>query len=626
MSDPCGNDAETRPVLDYCVPAPRNISGLSKLLANLGPWWIRPSWFSLLLLVLLAASVIAARRSLPSWTAVAIYKTAVPSITYGMESNAIFVPLPSRNAVICLDAAGCPIVWRPWDNKTLLKLPTAGTYVQWFEISADQSTLLAQLADNRVFLWDVQTGKILRSLWAPDLYKFRYNFPGSALSPDGSTLATIESDGRLTTLDITGMQPQTLAVRQFNDSPSVLDKVAFSPDGTRLVFFSGGFLREICVLDSRTLKTVVASAPNAGAADCAFQWLNGGKEIIVAGNLQNSLNCSACLYDCQSGKILGNWTFQDLLVNSLTVSPDQQYVLIGARFGGAAATIELSATGAKSQRQALIASLPDWQRADFFPDSRRVLSYSGWYADPVIIDLAANAHLATLRLPPPTGRWWNPYPPVVGAVISNDGNQIATQLGDGRVVVYHHLAPDTRWGIMASPLFWLVGALLAAFTYSLWKDTARQSTGDGIHRAAALMVIASYLPLLSICGILAEGDFAVAKFLLSPFVLLGVPWFPAAIGVRAGSKFWIAIACALLFTSMYTSFNAIFAAPELAKTPFHIFDRMVLLSPWLLAPAFICGFFFCVAAIFLLFRDAARLEANRKDPTPMTKSLPSPTI
>ena len=127
--------------------------------------------------------------------------------------------MPLHDAVFCVDAKGCPCVWRPWDNKTLVQLPDTNSSIEWLATSGDESKLLTKTSDGGIALWDSSNGKFLRQLaggsspYLTDVNTFDLLQCSMALSWDGAKLAMLRFNGELILWDITGPVPRILARR-----------------------------------------------------------------------------------------------------------------------------------------------------------------------------------------------------------------------------------------------------------------------------------------------------------------------------------------------------------------------------------------------------------------------------
>jgi hypothetical protein len=99
------------PVLDYHVPPPRNPSGLMKVLKRMGPWWVRPSWLSLVLILLVIATIVALHRRPLSWRPGIARMTIGSGIMFNWaDLHDQFLPMPLHDAMLCLDQTSEPII------------------------------------------------------------------------------------------------------------------------------------------------------------------------------------------------------------------------------------------------------------------------------------------------------------------------------------------------------------------------------------------------------------------------------------------------------------------------------------------------------------------------------------
>lgn len=223
---------------------------------------------------------------------------------------------------------------RLWDTKTgqprfrlLGNGKMGGRRVVRF--TPDGTRLVAWGDDAIVRVWDVRTGKLLAENSTrpadekidPDdpaadrmLLMMRIMTDAADISPDGTTL--VLSEGKdLRLLDpMTGKERQTLTPGETSVS-----KVAFSPDGKRLLVASGAKRIEIKLPDGRTRSTVedtypvsvwdVATGKQVWAASAEGSWPGlayspDGTRVAMASNVWQGPN-RVWVWDAASGKELG---------------------------------------------------------------------------------------------------------------------------------------------------------------------------------------------------------------------------------------------------------------------------------------------------------------------------------
>ncbi len=194
------------------------------------------------------------------------------------------------------------------------KLPGHIGGVQAVTFSPDGKLLASGGRDNRVCLWNPQTGKCLRTL------KGHTDIVSSvAFSPDGKLLATT---GGYT---IRIWNPTSgECTKTFEEHECYVGSLAFSPDGKLLASTSGGKVR---IRDTQTGKSLqVLKAPGEFSIHSAMFSPDGQLLVTMLSGLR------ACLWDLKTGKAIydksrGYW------VNSVKFSPDGR-VLASVGSGG----------------------------------------------------------------------------------------------------------------------------------------------------------------------------------------------------------------------------------------------------------------------------------------------------
>jgi len=174
------------------------------------------------------------------------------------------------------------------------------------------SMRLASDGDDKIKLWDVVTGSLLRSIEVHSKLMAR---PAFAFSPDGKTLASGAGD-ELKLLDVTtGTQLRSLEVHK-------VASVAFSPDGKTLA--SGGWDKMVKLWDVRSgiqLRSLEGHSSAVGSV--AF---SPDGQILASGGHDNTIK----LWDVATGKQLRSLEGHSSSVGPVAFSPDGQTLASGS--------------------------------------------------------------------------------------------------------------------------------------------------------------------------------------------------------------------------------------------------------------------------------------------------------
>jgi WD40 repeat protein/serine/threonine protein kinase len=123
-------------------------------------------------------------------------------------------------------------IWSVDDGRTLARLEQP-SYVLRLAFSPNGRRLVTAAFDGSIRLWDVETGRQIHSVLGNTVAQ------GLGFSPDGREVATLSRDGRLALWNAQTLQQTTVLDRQVLPASGPVDKLAFSPDGTRLSAASG---------------------------------------------------------------------------------------------------------------------------------------------------------------------------------------------------------------------------------------------------------------------------------------------------------------------------------------------------------------------------------------------------
>ena len=279
--------------------------------------------------------------------------------------------------------------------------------------SPDGSALASGGADNTIKLWELGSGREIRTLGA------HYPALSLAYSPDGRMLAfgTIEQGVKI--VDVaSGRELRTLS-----GHVGTVFEVAFSPDGRILA--SGGDDRTIKLWDVATWRELATFGGFSHAAD-ALAFSPDGQFLAA-----NSPDHVIRLWDVASAREVRR--FKGYAVGRVAFSPDGQMIAAGSSVG----TIKLWEVASGRELGTLRGHTNYVELVAFSPNGR-VLVSSSFDRTVKIWDLTSGHAVATLGV----GAMEMPQPLWATAMaFSPNGNALALGLGDGTLKLWD----TTNW-------------------------------------------------------------------------------------------------------------------------------------------------------------------------------------
>src|SRR5919202_625827 len=179
------------------------------------------------------------------------------------------------------------------------------SYVNYIVISPDGKTLVSGSADRKIKIWDLSSGREIRTLLENSLHINYF-----AISPDWQIIATGGSNNTIKIWNLaTGREIRTLSGHS-----SSINYLAISPDGKKLVSASADSTIKIWDLATgKLLNTLVGHAGPVNSLAISFD----GKELASA-----SADSTIKVWDFSTGKEIRNLTGHTSSVKPLAISPD----------------------------------------------------------------------------------------------------------------------------------------------------------------------------------------------------------------------------------------------------------------------------------------------------------------
>ncbi|MEN6624416.1 MAG: caspase family protein, partial [Smithella sp.] len=268
------------------------------------------------------------------------------------------------------------------------------------DFSPDGKYLVSGSSDKNIKLWEVETGREIRTFVANDMIDF------VAFSPDGKSLLSLESKGPATLWDVkTGKKIRTL---RKGSKALITVAVAFSPDGTVIAAActhdkddSENFVfRTIQLFDTKTgrrIKTIEGHTSNIHSIVFSpdGKYLASGSQaaLLDKTNGDNTVR----LWNVKTGKEIHCFAGHSKGVSKVVFSPDGQFVAsIGedrniffwdTKKGGKARSLAGFPSGDINTRGTIA----------FSPDGRRFVAASSFPSAMILWNVATGQVEATMK-------------------------------------------------------------------------------------------------------------------------------------------------------------------------------------------------------------------------------------
>jgi hypothetical protein len=541
----------------------------------LGPWWFWPSRRSLAILLLAALAF--------AWTwhrpLVWDVSLRIPLGVYqsGYWNYSVAFLDHGLKVVGDFDATTVKV----WDAQTgaairsfAVRDPREGS--KWLVSRDEQRILLIGKSTSQLF--DLQNGQRLAQYPSPEWRLGEAAPPtikAGAISPDGSRLLTYHADDELCLWDLTGQVPVKLASRTMSPAdtqdPYQPPNLAFSPNGSAVSCVTSA----IWMGDGHDLRHRASVTPSTMPWLSSSRFSSDSERFFalhltnVAGFCRNDMD----VYDVTSGRGIGSWP---TCATSLAMWDEpSNRLLCGIRPGGIGVATLARAAGSKP---IVVAPCP----CEGFP----VLLFHGgrqavviedcidyWIpASARVFDLESGRQIATL---PDIGYgcWWR-------TVASEDNNRVASANGSW-ITIANRVGPDDPWGLIGSPRFITLVALVILAVVSLNADARRRAVGYDAPTHSQRDFSSAPLLVLGTLGVVEAIGWALIGWW---WWHIWIRWFfdtvflaalPCGLGVRLGSRAWryVAILLCLIMAIVAVMFLTEVNYAWLSRAQFQTFDR-----------------------------------------------------
>ena len=197
-------------------------------------------------------------------------------------------------------------VWDATTGAQVFETKAHARFVRSVMFTPDDRVLVTTGDDAKVRIWDVATGRVLRTL---DAGSGKMNVVRGRLTPDGRTLVTVTSDGAIKQWDVATGAPG----RIYTLPAQPIGAGSLSPDGTKLATCHVDGIARISDLASGRVVASFAAHAYAGF-ECLFT--PDGRRLVTTG-----ADGAARVWDVASGRMIASLDHGGIFA-SAAVSPD----------------------------------------------------------------------------------------------------------------------------------------------------------------------------------------------------------------------------------------------------------------------------------------------------------------
>jgi WD40 repeat protein len=207
-----------------------------------------------------------------------------------------------------------PLSGSPQIRRCLHTLSGHSSWVVSLALSPDGQTLFSGSLDDRIMVWDTETGERLGTLTG---HVKAIN--GLVTSPDGKTLISCSDDDTIKLWQL----PMGRLMRSILGHSRDVNSVAVSPDGK--FFVSGSEDRTVCVWRMNSGELLRSFTGLSGMVRSVA--VSPNSQILASGGLDNQIK----LWNLNSGQLVRTLTGHQNSVLSIAISPDGQILASGSK-------------------------------------------------------------------------------------------------------------------------------------------------------------------------------------------------------------------------------------------------------------------------------------------------------